>query len=61
MTEPLVLLPGMLCDARVFLPQFVALPREMPVTIAPTTEGDRIEEIASALVSSLPAKFALAW
>lgn len=60
MTEPLVLLPGMLCDARVFLPQFVALSREMPVTIAPTTDGDRIEEIASALVSTLPAKFALA-
>ena len=60
MTEPLVLLPAMLCDARVFLPQLVALSTDMAVTVAPITMGERIEEIASDLLAQLPAKFALA-
>lgn len=60
MVEPLVLLPGMMCDARVFAPQINVLSRELPVTIAPITHGDRIEDMASALLPLLPAKFALA-
>lgn len=60
MVEPLVLMPGMMCDARVFASQINALSREMPVTIAPVTQGERIEEIASAILPYLPAQFALA-
>ncbi len=60
MGEPLVLLPGMMCDARVFAPQINALSRDMPVTIAPVTQGERIEELASAILPLLPARFALA-
>ena len=59
MAEPLVLLPGMMCDARVWATQLTVLSYERPVTIAPVCTGDRIEEIASELLSSLPAKFAL--
>jgi pimeloyl-ACP methyl ester carboxylesterase len=59
MAEPLVLLPGMMCDARVWATQLTVLSYERPVTIAPVCAGDRIEEIASGLLSSLPAKFAL--
>jgi len=59
MAEPLVFLPGMMCDARVWATQLTVLSYERPVTIAPVCTGDRIEEIASGLLSSLPAKFAL--
>lgn len=58
--EPLVLVPGMMCDARLFAPQINALSREMPVTVVPNSQGERIEEIASAVLSGLPQKFALA-
>ena len=59
MAEPLALLPGMMCDARVWATQLTVLSYERPMTIAPVCAGDRIEEIASGLLSSLPAKFAL--
>lgn len=59
MAEPLVLLPGMMCDARVWATQLTVLSYERPVTVAPVCTGDRIEEIASGLLSSLPQKFAL--
>ncbi|MDP5347958.1 MAG: alpha/beta hydrolase, partial [Paracoccaceae bacterium] len=60
MPDPLVLLPGMMCDARLFAPQVTDLSRDHAVTIAPITQGERIEEIASGLLDILPAKFALA-
>ncbi|MDO6728899.1 alpha/beta fold hydrolase [Marinovum sp. 2_MG-2023] len=60
MREPLVFLPGFMCDARVFGPQVLALSADTPVMVAPVTIGERVEEIASALMSALPAKFALA-
>ncbi|MEM9910230.1 MAG: alpha/beta hydrolase [Pseudomonadota bacterium] len=60
MKDPLVLLPGMMCDARVFGPQIAALSVEYAVTIAPVTGGDRMEEIASGLLDVLPRKFAVA-
>ncbi len=59
MAEPLVLLPGMMCDARAWSTQLTVLSYERPVTVAPVCNGDRIEEIASGLLSSLPSKFAL--
>ncbi|QGX97846.1 alpha/beta fold hydrolase [Roseovarius faecimaris] len=60
MNEPLVFLPGMMCDARVFGPQLAALSPHYTLTVAPITGGDRIEEIASRLLDNLPRKFALA-
>lgn len=60
MNEPLVFLPGMMCDARVFGPQLAALSPHFTLTVAPVTGGDRIEEIASRLLDTLPRKFALA-
>lgn len=60
MAEPLVLLPGMLCDARVFGPQIAELSADLAVMAAPITQGERIEEIASGLLDQLPARFALA-
>jgi pimeloyl-ACP methyl ester carboxylesterase len=60
MNEALVLLPGAMCDARVFAPQLARFSRERAVMVAPVTGGDRIEEIASQLLDVLPRRFALA-
>ncbi|WP_425045582.1 alpha/beta fold hydrolase [Primorskyibacter sp. S87] len=60
MIEPLVMLPGMMCDARVFQHQFIELSQDRAVTVAPITQGERIEEIASGLLDQLPPRFALA-
>lgn len=60
MIEPLVLLPGMMCDARLFDHQIRHLSRDRAVTFAPVSVGERIEEIASTLLDQLPHRFALA-
>ena len=60
MAEPLVFLPGMMCDARLFGPQIAELSAEYSVMVAPVTRGERIEEIASGLLDELPQRFALA-
>ena len=58
MSEPIVFLPGMMCDARLFAPQLDTLSRERPIMVAPLL-GDRIEEMASHIITSTPTKFAL--
>lgn len=58
--DPLLLIPPMLCDARVFGPQINHLSTVMPVMFAPTTCGERMEEIASQILGCAPARFALA-
>lgn len=58
--DPLVLLPGMMCDARVFEPQIRALSAQLPVMVAPLLGGERIEDIAIYLLHQLPLRFALA-
>ena len=60
MKEALVLLPGMMCDARLFGPQIAELSSDTAVMVAPVTQGERIEEIASNLLDMLPKRFALA-
>lgn len=60
MAEPLVLLPGMMCDARLFGPQIAEMSADTAVMMAPVTQGERIEEIASGLLDLLPKRFALA-
>jgi pimeloyl-ACP methyl ester carboxylesterase len=60
MAEPIVFLPGMMCDARLFGPQLAELSADRAVMCAPVHQGERIEEIASELLAQLPLKFALA-
>ena len=57
--EPVVLVPGLMCDARVFAGQIGPLSSERPVMVAPPLAGERIEEIASNLLGQLPHRFAL--
>lgn len=60
MKEPLVMLPDMMCDARVFAPQVAALSADLIVTVAPVTGAERIESIVNGLLGKLPSRFALA-
>lgn len=60
MTEPVLFLPGLMCDSRVFSAQITALSRRWPVMVAPLGPGERIEDMAAAILSMAPAKFALA-
>jgi pimeloyl-ACP methyl ester carboxylesterase len=57
--ETLVMIPPMLSDARIFRRQLQDLSREHAVMVAPPTRGERMEEIASQVLSWAPSKFAL--
>lgn len=59
MAEPLVLLPGMMCDARLFAPQIAVFSDLRAVHIAPITRGDTITEIAQTILDDAPPRFAL--
>lgn len=57
--ETLVMIPPLLCDARVFFPQIKALSRDHAVMVAPPTCGERMEEIASQMLDWSPSRFSL--
>ena len=60
MRDPLVLIPGLACDGRVFGAQLPALSQQRTITVAVPNCGERMEEIASNLLDVLPPRFALA-
>lgn len=57
---PLVFLPGMMCDGRLFGPQVAALGLRRAVHLAPITEHATIPELAAAVLEHAPPRFALA-
>ncbi len=57
---PLLLLPGMMCDARLFAPQIAALSPDRPVTVPDLTGQDTMAVLAAAVLASAPERFALA-
>ena len=57
---PLVLLPGMMCDARLFGPQIDAFSAKRTVAVAPITAHDDVGALALAVLRDAPARFALA-
>ncbi|WP_299968022.1 alpha/beta fold hydrolase [uncultured Roseobacter sp.] len=57
---PLVLLPGMMCDARLFLPQIAAFSAIRTVISAEIWRHDSIGALAEAVLADAPARFALA-
>ena len=59
MTDPLILIPGLMCDARAFLPQIMTLSKGRTITIALPTPGTTVEEIAARILASAPQKFVL--
>ncbi len=50
MSEPLILIPGLACDARVFFHQIVALSLSRAVTVVPL-KGALVEEMSQAVLS----------
>ncbi|MGB0902633.1 alpha/beta fold hydrolase [Halocynthiibacter sp.] len=59
MSEPLILVPGMMSDARVFMPQIVELTKTRSVQIASVAQADTIRDMAADILSSAPRNFAL--
>lgn len=58
--EPLVLLPGMMCDGRVFGPQIKYFGRTRAIHLPPLTRHDRVEALAREVLKYAPDHFALA-
>jgi pimeloyl-ACP methyl ester carboxylesterase len=60
MNEPLLLLPGMMCDARVFASQIAAFSMDRPVMVAPLTGRTTFAELSEDILAHAPPRFALA-
>ncbi len=58
--EPLVFLPGMMCDARLFAPQIAAFSPERSVKFIPLTGAITITGLANRVLDQSPPQFALA-
>ena len=59
MSEVLVFIPGLMADARLFLPQIVRLGAEHACQILLPTRGETVEQMSVALLPSLPESFVL--
>lgn len=57
---PLVLLPGMMCDARLFGPQIGALSGRYALHLPPLTGADTLAALAAQILQNAPPRFALA-
>lgn len=57
--EPVVLIPGFMADARLFMPQIVALGPTRPVILLPSGQGGTVERAAVEALPHLPDRFAL--
>lgn len=57
---PLVLIPGMMCDERLFQPQFDAFAGERSVVCAPIADAASMYELAADILAKAPPRFALA-
>ena len=57
---PLVLLPGMMCDERMFAPQIAALGKGREITVGDITGHDTMHDLATSVLATAPQRFALA-
>lgn len=60
MNDPLILIPGLMSDARLFARQIIDLSRDRAVMVALPHPGGTIEDISAAILQSAPTHFALA-
>jgi pimeloyl-ACP methyl ester carboxylesterase len=58
-TEPVVLIPGLMCDARAVLPQMLALGPEFACLVILPTHGQTVEQMSEATLARCPAHFSL--
>jgi pimeloyl-ACP methyl ester carboxylesterase len=56
---PLVLIPGMMCDGRLFAPQLSALGNRQ-VLIASCSDAETMDALAGIILAAAPPRFALA-
>ncbi|WP_209599318.1 alpha/beta hydrolase [Ruegeria sp. HKCCSP351] len=56
---PLILLPGMMCDARLFTPQIDALSGKYPILCAPIGGHETMQALAANVLAYAPERFAL--
>lgn len=59
MTDHIILLPGLLCDQRLFAGQLPALAARAPTVVADLTGADTIAGLAAQVLETAPARFAL--
>ncbi|MEO1540416.1 MAG: alpha/beta fold hydrolase [Pseudomonadota bacterium] len=57
---PLVLVPGHLCDARLYAPQIAALPADVELRIADTGRDATLFGMAERILSDVPGRFMIA-
>ncbi|MGV6805404.1 MAG: alpha/beta fold hydrolase [Ruegeria sp.] len=57
---PLIFLPGMMCDARLFGPQIETLSSSIPIMTFPLSQHDNVEAMAADILHNAPPVFALA-
>lgn len=57
---PLVLIPGMMCDARLYGPQIAAFSGIRALHLAPICDTDSVGAMAAAILADAPRRFALA-
>ena len=60
MGDPVIFIPPMLCDARVFSHQIAELSRDHPVLFAPLVHGSSIADFAADILRWAPQEFAVA-
>lgn len=54
------MLPGMMCDARLFAPQIAAFSGGRALHLPPLTAADTVEDLAAQVLADAPPRFALA-
>lgn len=59
MNDPFVMLPGMMCDARMFQHQIAAFSAQRSICVASLTERDTVDGLAKDVLASAPERFAL--
>lgn len=60
MTTPLILLPGMMCDGRLFKEQLGPLSTHVPLHLAPVNSQESIPMLAREILEHAPPRFSLA-
>jgi len=56
---PIVMIPGMMCDERIFSPQIEALSNDTEIHIADIAKYSSVEELATSVLDNSPPKFCL--
>ena len=59
MREPLVFVPGLMADARLFLPQMVILGARWAVQVILPVQGETVEAMSAHVLQQAPPQFAL--